>query len=801
MKKLCVLLMVLVLSMSAIADIYNPCDNLNDFTYGAFAEGDIGIHATGGTDGGTSVYFIPRDTGPHAITWNFADTYVKPGNTISFDIKNDLTYGAATLSVWIYYNNAEGEAIYCPANVDGVVLSTSNYVHFTIQMPVFECTITRAVFVISESTKIIDIDNLKLMTSHPGDVDKGPFHNPCTSLDEFTYGAFAEGDIGVHPTAGPDGSSSVYWVPRDAGPHAITWDFTDVTVNPGDTFNFDIKNVLALEPATLTVWMWLDNGSGGENPVPYCPPQADSVVLNTNNWVHFAATMPSGKVRRITFTINENTKVLDIDNLELVPGEVQGTGLYQYGPIYNPCDVLTDLILPVYDSGYTQEGSIITDLNGNHVRFIAREYNSHGLSWNIADFNVTSDDFMTFDIKNDMVYGVATLNVNLFWQNSTTTGVWGAEITGLANGKIDSAGWKHCRAAMPPFPCTITNISFVIEENTKIVTMDNLAISPDFIPQNCDQVKQAGLGLIGDISGDCHVDMNDVEKLAMDWLKNTDPNSPSHVEGTYEPTGEIVRGTATVDGSIAEWSNQVEWIPLNKVLWGSTTDVTEAKMALRWSATTNKIYAAIVVTDTVHFFDDEYIDWDTSDKIEVYSQGDAAGGAYNYAYSDIAQQYFVWHNSLATGGFSASWAGGDPLVGNPAPNFEYAVSISGNDLIYEVGVQMYDNYAGRLPSGDTIITNLAVGKVVGFDIAVDTRRGNGGDEFGMLAANTYENKATNASNFAQYTLVEQASCGMLGYLDGDVNGNCYIDFGDFSELASEWMQCNDPNDLSCTPNW
>ena len=76
-----------------------------------------------------------------------------------------------------------------------------------------------------------------------------------------------------------------------------------------------------------------------------------------------------------------------------------------------------------------------------------------------------------------------------------------------------------------------------------------------------------------------------------------------------------------------------------------------------------------------------------------------------------------------------------------------------------------------------------------------------------------------------------------GYgLEGDLNGDCYVDlqdlalmadywlqansatsgnwqngdfaptdgtvdFLDFADLASEWMTCNNPQDANCTPNW
>ena len=623
-------------------------------------------------------------------------------------------------------------------------------------------------------------------------------YNYCNNLDEFSTTGYAAGDWGIHTPAvplTPDGGTSFFFVPRPTNNHVASWNFADVTFNPGDTFTFDIKNTISLNTANVAVRYIVDDGSGGDTILA----AASLVTLSTNDWVHVTCNTPTTTklLKRIDWAVTENTKIIDLDNLKLIAQYPLGTGLYTYGPIYNPCDSAAQFTIC--------EGGIVNDLNGNHVQFIPRATNNHSLSWDIGDINVTPSDFLTFDVMNNWAFPNATLRVNLFWRNSLgNTGVTGPMIVGLTDGHlIDSAGWKHCRVSMLPFPGTITDIVFSVDENVKIVTLDNLAISPEFLPQDCNQVNAAGLVLSGDITKDCYVDMNDVEALAFDWVQNTDPYSPNHVIGNATPTNKIVRGTAVVDGSIADWSNQVEWVPLDKVYYGTPTDVNGAKMALRWSEATNKIYAAVVVPDTTHFFTDSYdASWDSSDRIEVFSQGDASGGAYTTGTSDAAQQYFVGHKTIATGGSWVSWANGFVFMGVPDPNFEYAVSINGNNLVYEVGVQMYDNYAGRPGSeGDTIITDLSLGKVVGFDIVVDARRGNNLEEFGVLAANLLTGKSANASNFQTYTLIEQAECGALGYLDGDANRDCYVDFNDFAELALDWLQCNEPTDLSCTPNW
>jgi hypothetical protein len=46
-------------------------------------------------------------------------------------------------------------------------------------------------------------------------------------------------------------------------------------------------------------------------------------------------------------------------------------------------------------------------------------------------------------------------------------------------------------------------------------------------------------------------------------------------------------------------------------------------------------------------------------------------------------------------------------------------------------------------------------------------------------------------------------CGAPGtvYTKGDLNGDCYVDFRDFAELAEDWLICTDPENAACDENW
>jgi hypothetical protein len=317
-------------------------------------------------------------------------------------------------------------------------------------------------------------------------------------------------------------------------------------------------------------------------------------------------------------------------------------------------------------------------------------------------------------------------------------------------------------------------------------------------PKSCDDVIASGFVLSNDTNHDCVVDMQDMNSLVEEWLSCTTPGGVGCVDGdVVVPTGKIALGTAVVDGDISEWTN-VEWVPIDVNIYGNPTDITEAKMAMRWDAATDKIYAAVVVTDTIHWFEDGYVDWDAADSIEVFSQGDAAGGEYNTNISDIAQQYFIGSN-ISEDGYWATWAQGNPIYGS---NLETAVSVNGDNIIYELGVQMYDNFAGRAgATGSTVISQLETGKIVRFDVVVDTRSGVNTSDFGVIATTNAENRAVNADNIAQYELVQNIPCGGFGYLKGDITRDCIINFKDFSILAEDWLICNDPAGDNCIENW
>ena len=245
--------------------------------------------------------------------------------------------------------------------------------------------------------------------------------------------------------------------------------------------------------------------------------------------------------------------------------------------------------------------------------------------------------------------------------------------------------------------------------------------------------------LEADLNLDGIVNLADLAFTANQWLMD----AKSY---TLENSRHIHRGVAVVDGDLSEWDTHAEWIDLDQIYNDEPNDILEAKAAFRWDAFTNKVYAAVIVTDTDHVFTDDYEFWEAGDRIEIYSQGSAAGGTGFYDNYGIAQHYMVGPDT--TGGCWGTWALGQTIDADA--NFEYAVQVVGNEIHYEIGVTQFDYYGG-IAGGDSILTNLYPYRTVRLDIIASTRHAEG---FGMLAENLMREKYRYADQFAPYWLVE-----------------------------------------------
>ena len=204
---------------------------------------------------------------------------------------------------------------------------------------------------------------------------------------------------------------------------------------------------------------------------------------------------------------------------------------------------------------------------------------------------------------------------------------------------------------------------------------------------------------------------------------------------------------------------------------------------MQWDDTANKVYIAVLAEDEEPVYETAPTNWNTSDRIELYTQGDPNGGsewgADFTAYYDKAQQYVV--GGSAVSGTSWAYFGNGTYI-PVGTAFEHGVThvsrapAAGDAVIYEAGFPMYIWY-GEISGADTVVRDLEIGDIIGLDPVIDTRYGwpphTDPGEFGMLSANKNVgsggfNKYIWADTFQKCMLVESEapapSCGDWGYL-------------------------------------
>jgi hypothetical protein len=411
--------------------------------------------------------------------------------------------------------------------------------------------------------------------------------------------------------------------------------------------------------------------------------------------------------------------------------------------------------------------------------------NAHGSiigAWQFYGDNVLSNSSsMTFTVRYDHALAasngiVADPNLRMYlWDNI-------------------AAEWKDITVSVDDANMLITG---TVNSLTEVV------VGQGIIPTNCSEWWAFGYGLRGDLDQNCRVNTKDLDIMAERWLACSDPCGLSCTRVTAVPSYNYEApesSSITIDGNLTDWAGS-QWVNMNQVYYGGyTNDITSAKYACKWNAANNVIYLAVEVVDTAHNFVDSYLAWNNQDFIEIYCQGDNAGGYYPAGYTgsgtnwwgyDAAQAYAVGPNT--SGGGWQSWANGDAINETPDPGLHSAVTVSGDTIRYEAVVVPYDNYGGRSTGiGSTVITQLAKGKTIGFDVVVGSKQG---VDFSMYCANLLQGKANDADKFAHVTIVAAPGgnhCGEWGYYLADSNKDCKVNFVDFAALAIDWLKCDDP---------
>jgi hypothetical protein len=256
------------------------------------------------------------------------------------------------------------------------------------------------------------------------------------------------------------------------------------------------------------------------------------------------------------------------------------------------------------------------------------------------------------------------------------------------------------------------------------------------------------------------------------------------VPASYNDPASISQGSATIDGNLSDWSG-VTWTTLDHTLAAVSeselnADVPEAYYAARWLE--NKIYVAVKVRDTMHYFRDVYTEWTSRDAIEIFlhTNGD---GPLDYSVSNtIAQQYAV---GIKDSDHGAVWAtvgaNGDTNLSTYPSVAKAAGKVDGEWLYYEVEITPY-TYFGLVKDGNlstSVISQLTSTLVIGLDVEVISNS----DELynGKKSENDMQEKYNNWSNIGLHKLVAAPAL-----RPGDANGDGMVDVGDLGILAANY---------------
>ncbi|MFH1614072.1 MAG: hypothetical protein ABIG61_03170 [Planctomycetota bacterium] len=244
--------------------------------------------------------------------------------------------------------------------------------------------------------------------------------------------------------------------------------------------------------------------------------------------------------------------------------------------------------------------------------------------------------------------------------------------------------------------------------------------------------------------------------------------------------------TVTIDGNLGDWTNASSWAefggwyPIHNPGLASTTQIQFA-----WNDTGNKFYVGIESTEG-----DGLI-------LEV-------GGLYAVQAGQVPDANVDPSSSDKATQFQfASWYGGEPEVlvnqlGGVTTGVVAAYAYQGGTMTIEIEMPIYSDW-----SDDGTAIDLDLATDVYSYANVFNEWGDAGDsmvaddEYVMLGAG----KCVEVASLVRLRLnAEPSDCNDVPdfMMDvSDINGDCNVDMVDFTELAWDWMACNDPQDPNC----
>ncbi len=196
-----------------------------------------------------------------------------------------------------------------------------------------------------------------------------------------------------------------------------------------------------------------------------------------------------------------------------------------------------------------------------------------------------------------------------------------------------------------------------------------------------------------------------------------------------------------VDGKLNDW-RQAHWYPLQTVIAGSPSGITNAS----WTATWDE---DALLTIAIQYDDADIVLKDVTnlaDCVQIYVRGDTGSAPAEYAETQQSAQSYAFGLSKDK---QKTWLRQSSLEKLAAHNpVKAAVSLEGNHFTCEIMVQLYDWYDLKLRRKCSD-SEVIAGDEIGLDIAILDVGKNG--PVGILGDNSCD-KRNDANSIAEHTL-------------------------------------------------
>jgi hypothetical protein len=291
-----------------------------------------------------------------------------------------------------------------------------------------------------------------------------------------------------------------------------------------------------------------------------------------------------------------------------------------------------------------------------------------------------------------------------------------------------------------------------------------------------------------DFNEDCSVDLLDYSEMFREWLQTYDDSGASTAQsreiplpGNYNVPQASV--TPVIDGTISagEWDDAkpIEMIYPNLIEEGNTGTLTR----LVGTPPTPEDYSLFW-----------YMKWDSSG---LYVLGRVYDDIFSAAIGlDEPQFSFNLNNNLSAVFLDEAIVWNLPANGS--------INVNGglvyNDSVLS-GSVLSDGYAVEFKFAWSDLTSVNGGSaytpqindVHGIGFTCQDHDADGERECVLLDYGSNETWAmTDLSTWNTITLVDNLTCGDLGYMAGDFNEDCLVNEDDLDTVISDWLGCSDP---------